>query len=188
VNRSLRGSAILSAIGAVLILLSLGAGVLLLPDANRTLVEKQKAAREAQRKLDSQRVDLQTYMDLSERLRQGRQRLEGVEAKLPKGSVGALQWELSRTLHQEAQKAGVRLSTVKFGLPNREGAKGTDLEALEVEFTTLGVYPNLKKFMLAIEKAPLPFAVSSARLEESPEGARLSILLRTFRRASREAS
>ncbi|MBP1628490.1 MAG: hypothetical protein H6Q00_2965 [Holophagaceae bacterium] len=183
-NPSMRSSSTWAAVGGALILLSLLAGMVLLPDAHRTRGQQQKAAQEAQRALEAQRETLKTYADLARNIQQGREQLEVLESRLPKGSVGALQWDLSRALHEEAQKAGVRLASVKFGLPSREGAKGTELESLEVEFTALGLYQAHKKFMLALEKADLPFAVSSARLEESPEGARLGVTLRTFRRVA----
>ncbi|WP_005037313.1 hypothetical protein [Holophaga foetida] len=183
-NASMRSSSIWAAGGGALVLLSLLAGLVMLPDAHRTRTQKQRAAQEAQKALDTQREALKTYADLAQNIQQGRKQLEDLESRLPKGSVGELQWDLSRTLHQEAQKAGVRLATVKFGLPSREGAKGTEMESLEVEFTALGIYQAHKKFMLSLEKANLPFAVSSARLEESPEGARLGVTLRTFRRVA----
>jgi hypothetical protein len=91
---------------------------------------------------------------------------------------------MSRTLHSLALKHGVRLQSVKYGLPNRENAKGTDLESIDVEFTVLGVYSSIKPFMLALEGAGQGFAVGGARLEESPEGARLNVTLRAFRRGA----
>mgnify|MGYP001579606928 CR=1 FL=1 len=93
-----------------------------------------------------------------------------------------MQWMLSQRLYFLAQKHGVRLVSVKYGLPNREGAKGTDLEAMDVEFNATGVFGVLKPFMLALENSELPFAVSSVRLEESPDGGRLTVTLRAFRR------
>lgn len=183
-NTSLRSSAIWAAVGGALVVLGILAGMILLPDAQRTRAQKMRAAQEAQRTLDSQRENLKTYTELAQNIQQGRAQLEALESRFPKGSVGELQWNLSRVLHQEALKAGVRLTTIKFGLPSREGAKGTELESLEVEFTALGLYQAHKKFMLALEKADLPFAVSSARLEESPDGGRLGVTLRTFRRVA----
>ncbi len=55
---------------------------------------------------------------------------------------------------------------------------------MEVEFVALGVYANHKAFMLDLEGSGLPFAVRDGRLEESPEGARLDIVLRAFRKAN----
>jgi len=181
---SLRSSSTWALAGGGLVLLSLLAGLILLPDAQRTRSQRQRSAQEAQKALDSQRETLRTYAELAQNIQLGKAQLDDLEARLPKGSVGQLQWDLSRVLHQEAQKAGVRLAAIKFGLPSREGAKGTELESLEVEFTALGLYQAHKKFMAAVEKADIPFAVSSARLEESPEGARLSVTLRTFRRVA----
>ena len=56
---------------------------------------------------------------------------------------------------------------------------------MDVEFNATGVYMNLKAFMLALEGSKLPFAVVSAKLEESPEGAHLTITLRAFRQSPR---
>jgi hypothetical protein len=77
----------------------------------------------------------------------------------------------------------MRLQTVKYSLPSREGSRGTDLESVEVEFTALGLYGAQKAFMLDLEGSGLPFAVRDGRLEESPEGARLTLVLRAFRKA-----
>ena len=54
-----------------------------------------------------------------------------------------------------------------------------------MEFNATGVYMNLKSFMLALEGSKLPFAVVGAKLEESPEGAHLTITLRAFRQTRR---
>jgi hypothetical protein len=108
---------------------------------------------------------------------------------MPDRSAGRLQWELSRRLFDLAQKYGVRLQSLKYGTPTREGVKGTDLEILDVEFTASGIYQNLKPFMLGLEdirENPLPFAIAGAKLEESPEGARLSVTLRAFRRSAKQ--
>ena len=52
-----------------------------------------------------------------------------------------------------------------------------------MEFNALGVYQSLKSYMLALEGSGLPFAVGAVKLDESPEGARLSVVLRAFRKA-----
>nr|WP_320131389.1 hypothetical protein [uncultured Holophaga sp.] len=183
-NSSLRSSSYLALAGGCLVLVGLLMALVLLPDAHRTRTRKQQAAQEARKTMEAQQQELKSFEELSQNIRQGRQRLEELEAHLPQGSVGSLQWALSGVLHQEAAKAGVRLLAVKFGMPSREGAKGTELESLEVEFTSLGVYPAQKKFMFALETAELPFAVATARLEESPEGARLAVTLRAFRKVA----
>jgi hypothetical protein len=72
---------------------------------------------------------------------------------------------------------------VKYGQASREGTKGSGLESIEVEFVAVGLYANHKAFMLDLEGSGLPFAVRDGRLEESPEGARLDIVLRAFRKA-----
>ena len=87
-------------------------------------------------------------------------------------------------LHNLTTKAGVQLQSVKYGQPSKEESKGTGLEAMQVEFTVTGLYPNIKAFMRALEGSGLPFAVEDARLEESPEGARLTGTLRAFRKVT----
>jgi Tfp pilus assembly protein PilO len=155
----------------------------LLPDASQQLAQQLKAKREAQLTRNQQVQKLQELQQLADRIQRGRETLADLEARLPRGSAGELQWSLSKTLHELAQKHGLRLQTVKYGLPSREGVRGSDLEAVEVEFVAVGVYANHKAFMLDLEGSGLPFAVRDGRLEESPEGARLNIVLRAFRKA-----
>ena len=178
---TLRTSSIRVTIGSVLILAALGVAFFVLPDASRRRDEQENARLNAKNILTAQILQLAERQVLVDRLTLDQKHLEELEKKMPSGSVGQLQWELSQILFQKAKENGVRLQTVKYGLPSREGAKGTDLESIDVEFTVLGIYPAMKPFMLAIEGSGLPFAVGSARLEESPEGARLSVSLRAFR-------
>ena len=178
---TLRSSSIRATWGGVLLMAALGVAVFVLPDASRRRDEQEKARKEAKNLLVAQIQQLAERQVLVDRLTLDQKHLEDLEKKMPSGNVGELQWELSQILFEKAKENGVRLQTVKYGLPSREGAKGTDLESLDVEFTVLGIYPAMKPFMLAIEGSGLPFAVGSARLEESPEGARLSVSLRAFR-------
>lgn len=178
---TLRTSSFRAAGGGVLLLAAIGMALFVLPDASRRRDEQEKAQREAKTLLTAQISQLAERQLLVDRLSLDQKHLEELEKKMPSGNVGQLQWELSQMLYQKAKENGVRLQTVKYGLPSREGAKGTDLESIDVEFTVLGIYPAMKPFMLAVEGSGLPFAVGSARLEESPEGARLSVSLRAFR-------
>jgi len=171
------------ALGALGLALGLGVAFFLLPDASQQLAQKLKAKREAELNRNQQVQQLQDLQQLADRIRRGRDTLENLEARLPRGSAGELQWSLSKTLHELAKKHGLRLQTVKYGLPSREGTRGSDLEAVDVEFVAVGVYANHKAFMLELEGSGLPFAVRDGRLEESPEGARLDIVLRAFRKA-----
>jgi Tfp pilus assembly protein PilN len=165
------------------LLVALGVAFFLLPDASQQLTQKLKAKSEAEQHRNQQIQRLQDLQDLQDRIHRGQETLTNLEAKLPKGTAGELQWSLSKTLHDLTQKYGIHLVTVKYGLPSREGSRGTDLESVEVEFTALGLYANHKAFMLALEGSGLPFAVRDGRLEESPEGARLTLVLRAFRKA-----
>ena len=182
-NSPLRASRLRLALGILGTVAGLGVAVFLLPDASQQLTQKLKAKQEAERNRNQQVQQLQELQQLADRIRRGRETLADLEARLPRGSAGELQWNLSKTLHAMAQKHGLRLQSVKYGLPSREGARGTDLEAVDVEFVALGVYAAHKAFMLDLEGSGLPFAVRDGRLEESPEGARLSIVLRAFRKA-----
>ena len=168
--------------------MGLGVALFLLPDASQQLNQKLKSKREAESNRNQQLRQLQELQLLADRLHRGQNTLANLEARLPKGSAGQLQWDLSKTLHALAKKNGLRLQSVKYGLPSREGARGTDLEAIEVEFVALGIYANHKAFMLDLEGSGLPFAVRDGRLEESPEGARLNIVLRAFRKAGAPAA
>ena len=157
---------------------------LLLPDASDTLQQQIRAKEQAERNRDQQKLRTQELQAQADRIARGQQTLDALEARLPKGSAGELQWQLSQTLHGISKKEGVRLDNIKYGTPSREGTKGTGLEALEAEFVVVGVYPSIKNFMLALEGSDIPFAVRDARLEESPEGAKLDVVLRAFRRAT----
>ncbi len=182
-NSPLRASRLRLALGTLGIVSGLGVAFYLLPDASQQLSQQLKAKREAELTRSQQLQQLLELQQLADRIRRGRETLTDLEARLPRGTAGELQWSLSKTLHALAKKHGLRLQTVKYGLPSREGAKGTDLEAVEVEFVALGLYANHKAFMLDLEGSGLPFAVRDGRLEESPEGARLNIVLRAFRKA-----
>lgn len=179
----LRASRLRLALGGLGLALGLGVASFLLPDASQQLAQKLKAKREAELGRNRQVQQLQELQQLADRIRRGRDTLEALEARLPSGSAGELQWSLSKTLHELAKKHGLRLQSVKYGLPSREGARGSDLEAVDVQFVALGVYAGHKAFMLDLEKSGLPFAVRDGRLEESPEGARLDLVLRAFRKA-----
>ena len=179
----LRLSRLRAGLGALSLLLGLTVAFFLLPDASQQLAQKLKAKHEAELNRNQQMQRLQDLQDLQDRLHRGQETLANLESKLPKGTAGELQWSLSKTLHELAEKHGLRLQSVKYGLPSREGSRGTDLESVEVEFTAVGLYANHKAFMLALEGSGLPFAVRDGRLEESPEGARLTLVLRAFRKA-----
>jgi hypothetical protein len=186
-NSPLRSSRIRLVIG--LILLGLAALVLLLvlPDASQRKLQKLNASREARKALAAQNERLEALKAQEARITRSRETITALLGAMPDQNAGDLQWELSRRLYDLAQKYGVRLQSMKYGAPNREGAKGTDLEILDVDFTASGIYQNLKPFMLGLEdtrESKLPFAVISAKLEESPDGARLTLTLRAFRRAA----
>ncbi|HEX9080654.1 MAG TPA: hypothetical protein VF768_00175 [Holophagaceae bacterium] len=179
---SIRASRIRLVVGLVGMILGLGVMLFVLPDASQRLSRQLAARRDAELSRNKQVQELTDLRQLSNRITRGEKTLADLEARLPKGSTGDLQWQLSKTLHDLADKNGLRLQSVKYGQPNREGSKDSGLESIEVEFVAVGVYANHKAFMLDLEGSGLPFAVRDGRLEESPEGARLDIVLRAFRR------
>jgi hypothetical protein len=158
--------------------------VFLLPDASGKADKEKKSAQDALLNLERQQKELSEYEDMLNWIHTGRQRIADLETHMPKGTIGDLQFSLKKTLHDIAKSSGVRLPNVKYGLPNRDGSKNTGIEALDVEFTAIGVYQNLKAFMLALEGSDQPFGASSVKLDESPDGGRLSVVLRAFRQTS----
>jgi len=181
-NRHLRAST-LRLVGGLLLLLGAGAVALfLLPDASQKRVQQGKAFNQAGAQLQHQEEELQKLKARAESIRIGRERMEEVLSHMPQENEGQLKWKLSRTLYDLASKHGVRILTVKYGAPTREGAKGTDLEALDVEFVASGIYKELKAFMHAFESSHLPFGLASGKLDETPEGARMTVSVRAFRR------
>ena len=185
-NGPIRASKIRFLAGCILLLLATLTVLFVLPDASQQKVQKHKAFEDAKKGLASQNSKLVALEEEDQKLTRSKKRLAALLGSMPDQSAGRLQWELSRRLYDLAQKNGVRLQSLKYGTPTREGVKGTDLEILDVEFTASGIYQNLKPFMLGLEDTqdnPLPFAVAGAKLEESPDGARLSVTLRAFRRS-----
>ena len=230
-NASLRNSGIRLISGGILLVLAVLVALVVLPDASQLKNQKQNASAEAKNALAAQKQKLADLVAEDGRLTRGRELLSTLLGKMSEQDVGKLQWQLSRRVYDLAQKNSVHLQSVKYGTPTREGAKGTDLEIVDVEFTASGIYQNLKAFMLGLEdtkreikkemkedskdsskktikkdakenakkdvkeetkedasESQLPFAVTSAKIEESPDGARLSVTLRAFRRAGAMAA
>jgi hypothetical protein len=179
---SLRTSTIRLIVGGSLGLIGLGVFVFVLPDASQRRSQRQKAAADAKVSLERQQRDLEAAQAEAQRIRVNREALDELMKTMPAESVGKLAWKLSKTLFDLTTQHTVRLVSVKYGAPAHEGTKGMQLESVDVEFAATGVYMNLKSFMLSLEGSKLPFAVVSAKLDESPEGAHLSVVLRAFRR------
>jgi len=182
----LRNSTLRLAAGGALAVLAAAVLGFALPGAAARSRQASQAAQAASRGLASLQKELGAYQALDGRLRANRQVLERLLAAMPEETVGRLQWMLSRKLFELAGRSRVRLVGVKYGAPSREG-KGSALEVLDAEFTVVGIYPDLKAFMLALEDGRLPFAVVSAKLDQTPDGAQLNVVLRAFRQAPGEA-
>ncbi|HNX93688.1 MAG TPA: hypothetical protein PKL14_00880 [Holophaga sp.] len=180
-NRLLRASTLRVAIGGGTLALALIAALFLLPSVSRDYHQKQRAEQNAQKALREREASLASLQAQADSIERSRTILEKTLGNMTSDSVSALHWRIHARLGELAKQHAVRLQAVKYGAPSREGAKGTDLESLDVEFTAVGVYQSLKPFMLDLEKSELPFAVAGAKLEESPDGARLTATLRAFR-------
>jgi hypothetical protein len=167
--------------GAVLAVAGLLVAVFLLPDASQKRTQTERAVVEARSAADRQKGALEAARTEAARLDADRKVLDGLLKNMPAEGVGKLHWVLSQRLFELAKKHGVRLVSVKYGAPAKEGTKGSNLESVDVEFSALAIYKDLKAFMLALESSKLPFAVVGAKLEEAPEGAHLTITLRAFR-------
>jgi hypothetical protein len=180
---TLRASKIRLIIGATLALAGLVIAVFVLPDASQKQLQTKKALAEADTVSQRQKQDLKQAQAEAERIQAGRRSLDALMQNMPVESVGKLHWKLSQTLFDLSKKHDVRLIAVKYGPPAREGSKDSLLESVDVEFNASGIYQNLKSFMLALEGSKLPFAVVGAKMEETAEGAHLTITLRAFRQA-----
>ena len=183
-STTLRASTFRLAGGAVLAVAGLLTATFLLPDASQKRLQTGKALQNAAIAYDRQVADLKQAQAEADRLQADRKALDDLLANMPVEGVGKLHWKLSQKLFDLAAKDAVRLITVKYGAPAREASKGSVLESVDVEFSVVGLYQDLKKFMLALESSKLPFAVVAAKLEESPDGAHLTITLRAFRQSS----
>jgi hypothetical protein len=167
--------------GVVLALAGLSIAVFLLPDASQKRRKTEQALKDANAAFGRQVSDFNAIKAEAERLEADRKAMDELMKNMPSEGIGKLQWTLSQKLYELAKKHGIRLVTVKYGASARDNAKGAALESVDVEFSANGLYQNLKPFMLALETSKLPFAVVAAKLEESPEGAHLSVTLRAFR-------
>lgn len=181
---TLRSSTLRLLVGAGLGVAGLAVAVFVLPDASQKLTQKQNAAKDAEKALDRQTAELKLAEQEAGKLKANRAALNALLANMPVETVGKLHWKLSSKLYELAAKDSVRLVAVKYGPAAREGTKGSQLESVDVEFSVSGIYMNLKAFMLSLEGSHLPFAVVSAKLDESPEGAHLTVTLRAFRQAT----
>jgi hypothetical protein len=174
--------------GSILALAGLLIALFLLPDAGQKRQQKDQALADARTSQQRQDAALKSVQAESDRLRADRQSLDDLMKNMPAEGVGKLHWKLSEKLYELAKKHEVRLVAVKYGPPTREASKGSQLESVDVEFNLTGIYLNLKSFMLGLEGSKLPFAVVAAKMEESPEGAHLTITLRAFRQATPTAA
>jgi hypothetical protein len=184
---AIRSSSLRLIAGGVMALVGAGVLAFVLPDASQRREHSEKAARDAATDLTRKKGELLGYQAEADRIRADRKALDELMHNMPAESIGMLHWRLSQKLFELSAKNGTRLVSVKYGAPSKEGAKGSLLEALDVEFTVTGVFSNLKPFMLSLEGSKLPFAVVSAKLDESPDGGHLTVVLRAFRQTGAAA-
>ena len=183
-SATLRASRFRLIAGGILALAGLITATFMLPDASEKRQRTEKALKEAATVYDRQVTELKAAQAESDRIKADRQALDALMQNMPAEDVGKLHWKLSQKLYELSKKHSVRLVAVKYGPATREASKGSRLDSVDVEFSATGIYLNLKSFMLGLEGSKLPFAVVGAKLEESPEGAHLTITLRAFRQSS----
>ncbi len=181
---TLRASGFRIAGGGAMALAGLVIALFLLPDAAQKRLRTEQALKETANAYERQIKVLQDARAEADRIRNDRKALEELMRNMPAEGVGKLHWRLSQKLYELSRTHQVRLLSVKYGAPAREGSKASILESVDVEFSAVGIYAHLKSFMLALEESKLPFAVVGAKLEEFPEGAHLTITLRAFRQPS----
>jgi len=184
VNANMRSSTHRLWLGAGLAALAVIVAIFVLPNASGRAAKERKSAKDAKASLERQLKELSGYRDMLEQIHVGQQRIADLEKHMPKGDVGILQASLRKTLHELSRKSGVRLTNIKFNQPSKDSSRNTGIESLDVEFNVIGVYQNLKVFMHAIESSGQPFGASNVKLDESPEGGRLTVVLRAFRQSS----
>ena len=171
-------------LGVGLGVLAVLVAVFLLPDASGRAAKERRSAQDAQASLERQLRELSEYQNTIDQIQAGRQRIADLEEHMPKGDIGDLQFSLRNTLFKLAAESGVRLPSIKYGAPNRDGSRNTGIETINVEFVVIGVYQNLKAFMLALESSGQPFGATNVRLDEGADGGRLTVELRAFRQMS----
>jgi len=182
-NKSSKSSFVMAISGISLIVLAVGIAAFVFPDANQKRITQISVAKEARNNRDSQRQDLNRIKAKDKEIRESRQRMDEVLSNMSGESEGQLKWKLRKALHAIGNKHGIRIHSVKYGPLTKEGSKGTDLESIDVELVCSGVYQSVKSFMLGLETSNLPFGISNGRLDEGPDGIRLTLSLRAFRRA-----
>lgn len=187
-GRSTKTSEIRSAIGVILFLTAVGINWGILPEISNQRTQQQRAAKSAKEQLDSHIKARNELRAKADNLELSRTRMEEILGSMSVEDEGPLKWNLRKVLHELSGKHGIRIQSVKYGAPAKEGAKGTNLETIDVEIVSTGIYQSVKAFVLALEQSNLPFGLAGGRMEEAPEGLRLTLTLRAFRRATQEAT
>lgn len=181
-NNTIKASLIRVGIGGFLLLVAISVAAFVFPDAKAKRDQQDRAAKQAEKQKNDQKLELQRLKERAEALQKSREVMDKVLANMSVESEGALKWKLRKALHEMGEKHGMRIHNVKYGAPAKEGAKGTDLESINVELVSSGVYKSIKSFMLALEKSDLPFGISNGRFDEGPDNIRMTLTLRAFRR------
>ncbi len=181
-------STIRSAIGVVMLIAAAGIYLGVLPEVSSQRTQQQRAAKSAKEQRDSQQKALNELKTKADNIELSRARMEEILGSMSNEGEGPLKWNLRKVLHELGGKHSVRIQSVKYGAPAKEGAKGTNLETIDVEVVSTGIYQSVKAFILALEQSNLPFGLAGGRMEEAPDGLRLTLTLRAFRRATQEAT
>ena len=178
-------------LGSLAWALSLCSIFIVIPKLQNSIIRKTEAQKDSALDFTNKKNQLENLIKLSNKIRQGQDSLVRIQSLLPNIPSSELQLSLSRELHKLSKENNVRLQSVKYARPSREGQKNIELESIESELVVTGIYNDLRTFMFSLEKAGLPYAIREARLEESPEGLKLTVNLRAFKKpdvSSREGN
>jgi type IV pilus assembly protein PilO len=139
--------------------------------------------------VESRRAELNLlWQDLQAKTRQV-EPLRGLDQKIPvagqqiqqfyKERIPAHESEVAVALGKVAQENGVKLLGVKY---KADEAGVVDLQPLEIELNVEGNYPQLARFLNALERDKLFFIVNSVELEEQQGPVKLAMKLETYLR------
>jgi hypothetical protein len=120
----------------------------------------------------------------AERIKVDRQCLSELIKSMPTEDISKVQWKVSKKLFRLASKHDIRLVNVKYTPVSKIETSAITLESTSIDFDVIGIYKNLKTFMLAVEQDEPNFIVTDARLEETAEGGHLVVRLSVFWRPS----
>ena len=120
----------------------------------------------------------------AERIKADKQCLSELINNMPTEDISKVQWKISKKLFRLASKHNVRLVNVKYAPISKIDTNVITIESTSVDFDVIGIYADLKAFMLAVEQDEPNFIVTDTRLEETEGGGHLVVKLSAFWRSS----